>query len=117
MATHVSVDKTKRAPVQCLALAFATLAGCLSPQLPGETSTGGVLAADILRHVESFERALGYPGFTEDRVVNTEIVGIDGETVTERWTVSRDGEEVHYVITLTPSPRGGTDISITPADP
>lgn len=71
------------------------LLGCAAG-VPGETTAGWMLQRDVQRLLRG-------------RVVNTEVVGIKGTTITERWTVDEDGEEVEWIITFVPNPPG-TDI-------
>ncbi len=71
------------------------LLGCAAG-VPGETTAGWMLQRDVQMVLRG-------------RVVDTEVVGIAGTTITERWTVDEDGEEVEWIITFVPNPPG-TDI-------
>jgi hypothetical protein len=99
-----------------LLLCLLLLTGCMSTELmniPGESNTDRTLRRDTYRMVAICERARN--GSTYPRVLNTKIVEPPNAKTgvwKEVWTVSRLGQPMEYLITFTPSPRGGTDIGV-----
>ena len=96
-----------------LALALLTsLAGCqLFWTAPGNTSADWTLQRDV-RHLLGFiEHTEG--GSTPPNVVDTLYVRRDGNEWVETWVVDRNGTRVEYEVSFRPSPRGGTDFTIS----
>ncbi len=91
----------RRGSVVLMVVLAGLLLGCAGG-VPGETTAGWLLQRDV-------QMMLGNPV-----VVNTEVVGIEGNVVTERWTVDKDGEQVEWIVVFTPNPPG-TDFSLTKA--
>jgi hypothetical protein len=77
-------------------------------KLPGKTLTDCILQQDIIAYIgiseEWYDRIC-----KQHSIVNTEVIN---PTKLERWTVSRCGKLIPYIITFTLSPSGGTDFTI-----
>jgi hypothetical protein len=46
-------------------------------------------------------------------VADTKVISEDRGVVVENWFVTRGDHKVTYIVKLTPSPQGGTDINVT----
>jgi len=84
--------------------------------VPGNTVASPLLQRDTLTIINAMDGA-------EDKTclkrtgVNTESIKKPirpTDTGEERWTVDRCGKTVPYLVTFTPSARGGTDIGVKP---
>ncbi|MEI6350917.1 MAG: hypothetical protein WCP06_07410 [Verrucomicrobiota bacterium] len=105
----------------CAALVFTALAiglaGCVSfpaATIPGGTRADFILRRDVYKTIAICERAAG--GGWDSFIVDTKIVEPPTSPTgrwREMWTVSRSGHSVEYPVTFTPSPRGGTDITVS----
>jgi len=91
-------------------LACLSLGACATP---GETQAGWRLQNDIEKLINMNEFAHGYILSFGSRVVDTKVVSVDGNVITEHWFVKRGDRQVMYVVKMTPSPRGGTNFTVT----
>ncbi len=96
-----------------LTLALLTsLAGCqLFWTAPGTTIADWTLQRDVRRMVGIAEAADG--GSDPANVVDTRYVTRDGNVWVEIWVVDRGGTQIEYTVEFRPSPRGGTDFSVS----
>lgn len=79
---------------------------------PAPTAADPVLTNDVLAEIEKLEVQAGVSG--KPKLVGTRRVSIDVDGVTEVWVVSRGSKDsAAYMVTMTPSPKGGVDMSIT----
>lgn len=76
----------------------------------GTTIADRQLVNDISRIVGIYETARG--GSKEPQLIATQPVRKDNQKFTEFWTFNSNGNEVVYLTTLSPSPKGGTDYSV-----
>jgi uncharacterized protein YceK len=90
------------------------LSGCamIGPiSIPGETSASYTLKADIMHMIHIMQNA--YAKGCSYKVIDTKVVGKEGDSILEEWTVLSCGKTVIYPIKLTPSPKGGTYFSVS----
>lgn len=82
--------------------------------MPGETLTSGALQREVKARVLSLA-AGARRECKQYTVSNTEVLELhpDGKVSTERWTVDRCGERVHYRVNLPPA-RGGSSFVVSP---
>ncbi len=84
--------------------------------VPGNTVASPLLQRDTLRIILVMDGAADNT-CAKRTVVNTEPIKRPtrpDDTGQERWTVDRCGKAIPYLVTYTPSARGGTDISVKP---
>lgn len=81
--------------------------------VPGETRASPMLKADVSSMIMMIEQASD-KGCKQHAIVDTKLISRkeDG-TGAERWTVDRCGKLVNYLVTFSPSPRGGTDFGVS----
>jgi hypothetical protein len=93
-------------------LAVLGFGGCT--HVPGETLTSGALQREVKARVLSLAAGAGRE-CKRYTVTDTEVLELhpDGKVSTERWTVDRCGEPVHYRVNLPPS-RGGSSFVVSP---
>ncbi len=73
-----------------------------SAKIPGETQIDPVYYPSIVRAIGAHEA--GAPGGrSKPEVVDTKILGGDGKSRREIWTVLRRDEKIHYEVTVSPS--------------
>ena len=68
------------------------------------------LHRDILVNIGRAEVQRG--GETIPQLIETRAFGKSAKGTTEIWLVSRKGQSIAYVVTMKPSPEGGTDLHI-----
>jgi hypothetical protein len=89
--------------------------GDRSPDVvPGNTVASPLLQRDTLRIIIAIDGAED-AACARRTVVNTESIKVPArpeDTGEERWTVDRCGKTIPYLVTFTPSARGGTDIGV-----
>lgn len=84
--------------------------------VPGNTVASPALQRDTLTIVIAIDGAEDKT-CTKRAIVNTESIkkpANPNDTGEERWIVDRCGKTVPYLVTFTPSARGGTDIGVRP---
>jgi len=107
---------------QVLKVAIATLllvvlAACASAPstVPGKTAASPLLQRDILQLILALDSD---KDCNQRKLVNTEVVvpptSANNFTSVERWTLDRCGKPTFYRVTMSPSPRGGTDFRVGP---
>ena len=79
-------------------------------RVPAGTTAGFRLREDILYRIHMMQEAL-MPR-CHYQITDTKMTGQEGPTILEEWVVEACGERVKYLIKLTPSPQGGTVISV-----
>lgn len=97
-------------------ISFLLTSCATAPQAPGNTTTSPTLRADVWYYVRIYEKASNpncEPKLVKTEVIDVQKTGGHVKSVKERWTVECSGKITNYIITLTPSPRGGTDFSIS----
>lgn len=115
--TETRPPRNQNVGMNCWALqtmfVVAILVGCGTTKLAGTSGADQRLQSDALQYITMLE-SLDPCG--RSRVVNTEIAEPPnvpgGDPWTEKWTVDRCGESVYYRVRFTPSPRGGTEVSV-----
>ena len=94
-------------------MSIPLLAGChLFWTAPGNTSADWTLQRDTRTLIGFYEHSAG--GSMQPNVVDTALVKRDASGWVETWVVDRNGTRVDYEVSFRPSPRGGTDISVSP---
>ncbi len=78
--------------------------------VPGNTAANNQLKGDIIRMINMVERAQAPK--CSYKIVDTKIVGMEGNTVKEEWTIESCDKKIIYPVELTPDPRGGTNFGI-----
>jgi hypothetical protein len=93
-------------------LAVFGFTGCT--QVPGETLTSGALQREVKARVLSLAASAARE-CKRYTIIGTEVLELhpDGKVSTERWTVERCGERVHYRVNLPPS-TGGSSFVVSP---
>ena len=103
-------------------LTICVLVGCANPSA-GRTSASSTkslarsaadetLKADIVKFIGMVESGRGGSApLTVIDIIDIRPVG-PGTPAKETWLIDRKGKIVRYEITMTPSQRGGTDLSI-----
>jgi hypothetical protein len=93
-------------------LAVFGFGGCT--HVPGETLTSGALQREVKARVLSLA-ASATRECKRYTITDTEVLELhpDGKVSTERWTVERCGERVHYRVNLPPA-RGGSSFVVSP---
>ncbi len=89
------------------------LCGCATMSavsVPGNTTASLTLRADISKMINMVENAQA-PGCSH-KIVDTKIVGTEGDAVNEEWIVESCGKNVVYPVKLIPDPSGGTYFSV-----
>jgi hypothetical protein len=115
--------------VAILIASAALLTGCLSAETQGAAFTPGqslcsfTLRKDVHKSITMAERALhgtphgtGTSSWLTPIIVDTKVVErpqAQGGAWKEKWTVRRSGYHVYYTVSFVPSPKGGTDFSLT----
>lgn len=94
-----------------LLTAVLFLAGCATVNVPGNTTADPRLKGDIANMINTIERAQ-VPGCSHG-VVDTKVIGVEGTTVKEEWTVASCGKNIVYPVELTPDPKGGSYFGVT----
>lgn len=81
---------------------LASLACAGTPStIPGETQADPALRAEIVQAIGRHEA--GAPGGRKTpEIVDTKILGADGKSRREIWTVLRRGEKIHYEVMMSP---------------
>ncbi len=95
-------------------LVSSCLCGCSAMFVPGSTTASLTLKNDILGMINMIERSYAPGCFS--RVVDTRVVGTEGNTVKEEWVVKSCGSEVIYPVEMTPDPKGGTYFGVKTPD-
>jgi hypothetical protein len=112
----------KRTGKFTVGIALLISCGCATihmSTLPGETIADNSLKWDIYRTINIFESGLTGCTYTPAglKVVDTRLTQAPGPSVDGRWVeiwvVKRGKANVEYIVTLRPSPQGGTDIQVT----
>jgi hypothetical protein len=75
------------------------------------SSADATLTADVVRAIGQVEAASG--GSATPKVIETRQVSSSSKQIREIWVVAREGKSIAYVVTLIPSPQGGTDIAVS----
>jgi hypothetical protein len=92
------------------------LVSCATMKLPGQSGADYILQRDASQFVMLLESAADNT-CKQSKIVNTEIIDYPKnpgkDPWTERWTVDRCGNLVYYKVEFTPSPRRGTDFSVS----
>lgn len=73
-----------------------------SAGIPGETQAAPALQVEIVRAIGNHE-ASAPGGRKKPEIIDTKILGADGKSRREIWTVLRRDEKIHYEVTLSPS--------------
>ncbi len=83
--------------------------------VPGKTVASPLLQRSILELILTID---GGADCNQRKIVNTEILiapaSANSFTAVERWTLDRCGKPIPYKVTMSPSPRGGTDFTVAP---
>jgi hypothetical protein len=64
-----------------------------------------------MRMIGTYESAAG--GSNKPRLLSATAVGKRGAAISERWVIDSNGKNITYQVLLVPSPKGGTDYSVT----
>ena len=79
--------------------------------VPGETLASARLQYDVLQPILALDRAAD-PSCKKREIANTEVLSRTASERTERWTLNRCGKLVRYLVTVSPTPGGGTDFQV-----
>jgi hypothetical protein len=96
---------------------FSALAACaiVPSTVPGKTVASPVLQRDILQMILALDSGAD-KNCNQRKIVNTEIfitpTSANSFTAVEHWTLDRCGKFIAYQVTMSPSPRGGTDFTV-----
>ena len=94
-------------------LCVAAIGASAFARVPDETGASKVLQRDVSRFIVILDTAAD-TACKHRKIVNTQVIEVHptGKSGVERWTVNRCGKLVHYRVTFTSSPRGGTDFGV-----
>lgn len=96
-----------------LSMSLLAFIGCASTstKMPGETQMDPTYYPAIVRAIGAHEA--GAPGGrSKPEVVDTKILGGDGKSRSEIWTVLRRDEKIHYEVTVSPSAEAGQQVVV-----
>jgi len=83
--------------------------------VPGKTVASPLLQRSILELIFGLDGGAD-KHCNQRKIVNTEILiapaSANSFTAVERWTLDRCGKPIPYKVTMSPSPRGGTDFTV-----